>query len=128
MDALNAMVETIRRTLYHDDTYAGSACAVASARRSGANKDAVQHLNLIEKWSHPSVAHDQEHTAMALLDDVTKSMTSPTGLAVGIHTDPRTWPLVPAVTALARPLAKAGPPTAPGSAFIGRPWSHSAER
>jgi hypothetical protein len=43
---------------------------------------------------------------MALLDDVTKNMTSPTGLAIGIGTLILAPIVVPAVTALARPLAK----------------------
>lgn len=44
---------------------------------------------------------------MALLDDVTKNMTSPTGLAIGIGTLILAPVVVPAVASLARPLAKA---------------------
>lgn len=44
---------------------------------------------------------------MALLDDVTKNMTSPTGLAVGIGTLILAPVLAPAVASIARPFAKA---------------------
>lgn len=44
---------------------------------------------------------------MALLEDMTKGLTSPTGLAVGIGAVILTPVVLPAVAAVTRPLAKA---------------------
>jgi len=44
---------------------------------------------------------------MALLEDVTKGLTSPTGLAVGIGAVILTPVLLPVVSSVARPLARA---------------------
>lgn len=44
---------------------------------------------------------------MALLEDMTKGLTSPTGLAVGIGAVILTPVLLPAVAAVTRPLARA---------------------
>jgi hypothetical protein len=44
---------------------------------------------------------------MALLDDVTKTFTSPTGLALGVGTLILAPVLAPVVASVARPLAKA---------------------